>query len=177
MTELPKRPPSHRLSEPERMTYAGIWLLKKMDLKPEDGGMVMPMYMPSELTPLEEVLQELQVNGHVQLNKKKERYEITKAGLAHIGALIDEAEALVDEFEDHELEDAVAELRARHLDVFRARFLWGWFEGEFDDLVVFQQRRGVTPVEPLWAYYLVSDEFYDNLALDLGEDHGGAHLP
>src|SRR5215208_3051080 len=110
MTQLEKRP-ARRLSEAEKLTYAGIWLLKKMDLQPEDGGMVVPMYLPSELTPLDEVLQELQVSGYVQLNKKKERYELSKAGLAHIGALIDEAAALVDEFEDHELEDAVAELR------------------------------------------------------------------
>ena len=91
------------------------------------------------------------------------------AGDPALGALIDEAEALIEEFDDAELEEAVAELRARRLDVFRARFLWGWYDGEFDELVKFQQRRGITPVEKLWAFYLLSDAFYDELAKDTGE--------
>ena len=51
--------------------------------------------------------------------------------------------------------------------MFRARFLWGWYTGEFDDLVLFQQRRGIKPVERLWAYYLISDEFFATLAEDI----------
>jgi hypothetical protein len=51
--------------------------------------------------------------------------------------------------------------------VFRARFLWGWYEGEFDDLVLFQERRGVSPVERLWAFYLMSDAFWSELAREL----------
>ena len=167
MNELTKKRQGHSLDEQQKLTYAGIWLLKKMDLKPEDGGITIPIHLPSEMTPLDEVLQELQMAGHISINKRKERFEITKPGYAYIGALIDEAEALVEEFDDDELEDVVEELRRRNLDVFRARFLWGWFQGEFDDLVVFQQRRGITPVETLWAYYLVNDEFYANLTLDL----------
>jgi hypothetical protein len=164
MNELVRKSP---LDDADRLAYAGIWLLKKLDLKPADGGMVLPIGLPSELTPLDEVLMDLQVNGHVAPSKKKDKYEITKAGYAYIGALIDEAEALIDEFDDEELPDVIAELRRRNLDVFRARFLWGWYTGELDDLVVFQQRRGVKPVEQLWAYYLVSDDFYAQLALDL----------
>ena len=55
---------------------------------------------------------------------------------------------------------------SRNLDVFRARFLWGWYSGEFDDLVLFQQRRGVSPVEQFWAFYLTGDDFYRELARD-----------
>ena len=51
----------------------------------------------------------------------------------------------------------------------RARFLWGWYEGEFDDLVAFQERRGVTPVERMWAFYLTSDAFWDELAKDIAD--------
>jgi hypothetical protein len=150
----------------EKLLYAGIHVLKKMDLKPEDGGLVLPVVLPHELEPLDEVLQELAVAGFVAINGRKERWEITKAGFAHIGALIDEAEALIDEFDDEEPAEMLAELQRRHLDPFRARFLWGWYQGEFDDLVLFQQRRGVEPLERSWADYLVSDAFYDNLALD-----------
>jgi hypothetical protein len=81
--------------------------------------------------------------------------------------MIDEAEALVAEFDDYEVDDAIRELRARNLDVFRARFLWGWYVGEFDDLVLFQERRGVSPVERLWAFYLMSDAFWTELAREL----------
>jgi hypothetical protein len=152
-----------------KLQFASIWLLKKLDLKPEDGGITLPILMPPEMSPLEDVVQELVNLDYVQMNRKKERYELTKQGIAYIGELIDEAEALVDEFDELELEEAVAELRRRNLDVFRARFLWGWYDGEFDDLVVFQQRRGMAPVERMWAYFLMSDTFWDELRNDTGE--------
>ena len=163
MDAIERRPPP-ALTEEQKLRYAGIWLLKKMDLDPKEGGMVMPIHLPAELTPLDEVLHELQVGDHVRIHKRKDRWEITPTGLAYLGQLIDEAEALIEEFDDDEVEDVIAELRRRGLDVFRALFLWEWYTGEFDDLVLFQQRRGVQEIQPLWAYYLVSDEFYDSLA-------------
>ncbi|WP_437676950.1 hypothetical protein [Sorangium sp. So ce131] len=154
------------VSREQKLVYAGIYVLKKMDLKPADGGMEMPLVLPPELSPLEDVLQELVNADLVEVNRRKARFEITKKGLAYLGEIIDEAEALVDEFDDESLEDAVAELRGRNVDVLRARFLWGWYDGELDDLVLFQQRRGVTPVEPWWADYLMSDAFYEALRRD-----------
>jgi hypothetical protein len=166
MDELIHRP-APAVDDEQKLQYAGIYLLKKLDLKPEDGGLVLPVVLPSDLTPLDEVLQDLALHDLVEINARKERWQITKQGFAHIAALIDEAEGLVEEFEDEELPAVVAELRRRNLDVFRARFLWGWYVGEFDDLVAFQQRRGVKPVERLWAYYLTSDELYAELAREL----------
>jgi hypothetical protein len=165
MNELAKRP-DRPISEEQQRTYAGMYLLKKMDLTPADGGVPMPVLLPSELAPLEDVLSDLAVAGHIEINRRKERYELTRKGLAYLGELIDEAEALIREFDDWELEDVIAELRARNLDVFRARFLWGWYTGELDDLVLFQQRRGVVPVEPFWAFYLTGDDFFNELAKD-----------
>ena len=160
-------PAEAAIDDEDKLQYAGIYVLKKMDLKPADGGMVMPVVFPSEYQPLEEVLHDLALRDLVEINSKKNRWDITKKGYAYLGELIDEAEALVDEFEDDELADVVVELRRRNLDPFRARFLWGWYEGELDDLVVFQERRGVKPVERMWAYYLMSDELYAQLALEL----------
>ncbi|WP_437998088.1 hypothetical protein WMF26_47285 [Sorangium sp. So ce185] len=154
------------MSREQKLVYAGIYVLKKMDLKPADGGMEFPLVLPSELSPLEDVLQELVNADLVEVNRRKARFEVTKKGLAYLGEIIDEAEALVDEFDDESLEDAVAELRRRNVDVLRARFLWGWYDGELDDLVLFQQRRGATPVEPWWADYLMSDAFYEALKSD-----------
>ncbi|WP_437714324.1 hypothetical protein WMF45_49480 [Sorangium sp. So ce448] len=154
------------VSREQKLVYAGIYVLKKMDLKPADGGMEMPLVLPSELSPLEDVLQELVNADLVEVNRRKARFELTKKGLAYLGEIIDEAEALVDEFDDESLEDAVAELRRRNVDVLRARFLWGWYDGELDDLVLFQQRRGATPIEQWWADYLMSDAFYEALRRD-----------
>jgi len=154
------------ISEEQKLAYAGIYVLKKLDLKPEDGGLVLPVLLPPELEPLDEVLQDLAVAGHVEIDRRKGRWVLTRQGLAHIGALIDEAAALVEEFDDQEPPEVLAELRRRNLDVLRARFLWGWYEGELDDLVLFQQRRGVVPVERSWADYLRSDAFFADLARD-----------
>jgi hypothetical protein len=155
------------ISDEQKHTYASVFLLKKLDLSPEDGGLELPVVLPSELSPIDETLQQLAVDGLIAINAKKNRYELTAQGIAHLGNMIDEAEALVAEFDDYEVDDAIRELRARNLDVFRARFLWGWYVGEFDDLVLFQERRGVSPVERLWAFYLMSDAFWTELAREL----------
>ncbi len=175
-TELVKRQVGHSLDEEAKQAYAGLYVMKKMDLKPEDGGMEFPVVLPSELSPLDEVLQELAVADLVKINAKKGRWELTKAGSAHLANHIDEAEGLIEEFEEDELPDVVAELVRRNLDPLRARFLWGWFDGELDDLVMFQRQRGVSPVETLWAFYLMSNELYAELAKDLdgeGDGDGG----
>jgi hypothetical protein len=167
VTDLVRRPLAV-IDDDKKQTYAGLWLLKKLDLKPKDGGMDIPVVLPSELAPLDEVLQQLAVDGLLEINAKKGRWELTRQGLDYLGRTIDEATDLFDEFEEAEVEEMVDELRRRNLDPFRARFLWGWWEGELDDLVAFQERRGVTPVERLWAFYLMSDEFYAELAKELG---------
>ncbi|MEO7092693.1 MAG: hypothetical protein ABI175_05550 [Polyangiales bacterium] len=155
------------VTDDQKQTYASLVLLKKLDVAPEDGGLELPVVVPSELSPLDETLQQLAVDDYVVINARKNRYELTKKGIAYLGTVIDEASALVDEFDELEVDEAIAELRTRNLDVFRARFLWGWFEGEFDDLVLWQERRGVTPIERFWAFYLMSDAFWTELSRDL----------
>lgn len=155
------------LDEETKLRYCGYYVLKKLDLEPADGGLRIPVVMPSELAPLEAILHELAVDDLVVIHPKSGEWRLTPAGLALLANLIDEASALVDEFDDEEPEDVVAELRRRNLDPYRARFLWGWFDGEFDDLVAFQEQRGVRPVERLWAYYLTGDEFWRELGREL----------
>ncbi len=155
------------ISEEEKLTYAGMYMLKQMDLKPKEGGMTVPIYLTGEMAVLDDVMQKLLYHNHVSVNARKERYDITKSGLEYIGALIDEAEAYVDEFDDEETEDMIEELERRNIDVFRVRFLWGWYQGEFDNLSLYQERRGMRPVEPLWPIFLIGDEFYNDLARDL----------
>ncbi len=164
------RRPGTVISDDQRYTYAGLYLLKRIDVDPKEGGMEIPVVMPSELAPIDEVMQQLAVDGLVQINAKKGRWELTKQGIQYLGEVIDEASDMVDEFDDEELEDVIAALRERNLDVYRARFLWGWFEGEFDDLVLFQERRGITPVERLWAFYLMGDDFWRELGREVAMD-------
>ncbi|HEU0033516.1 MAG TPA: hypothetical protein VFQ53_22950 [Kofleriaceae bacterium] len=164
MTELVRRPV---ITEEQKHTYAGLYVMKKLDLDPKDGGMELPVVLPSELSPLDETLQQLAVDDYLSINGKKGRYELTKKGSEYLARAIDEARDLIDEFDDWETEDMVEELRRRNLDPMRARFLWGWYEGELDDLAIWQEQRGVAPVERMWAFYLMSDEFYAELAKEL----------
>ena len=157
------------ITEDQKQSLVGLWLLKKLDLKPEDGGMELPVVLPGDLSPLDEYLQQLAVEDYIQINGKKGRYELTKKGLAYLAQAIDEAGDMVDELDELETDEAIAELRARNLDLMRARFLWGWFEGEFDDMVLFQERRGVQPVERMWAFYLTSDDFFREIARDFAD--------
>jgi hypothetical protein len=162
------RRPGTAIDDEAKQTYIGIWLLKKLDLPVEEGGIRFPVVLPPELSPLDEHLQQLAVDDLVQINKKTGLYDLTKKGVAYIGALIDEASDLVDELDEFETtEEAISHLRAARRDVFRARFLWGWFDGELDDLVLWQERRGLRPVERLWAYYLTDDAFWNELASEL----------
>jgi hypothetical protein len=154
------------ISEDQKHTLVSLWLLKKMDIDPKQGGMEFPVVLPADLSPLDDYLQQLAVDGMVEINKKKARYDLTKQGIAYLGGVIDEAQEMVDELDELETDEAIAELRARNLDLLRARFLWGWYEGEFDDMVLFQERRGVQPVERMWAFYLTSDAFFDELMRD-----------
>lgn len=166
--ELERRPECV-ISDEEKLTYAGLYILKKMDLKlkKQQGGAEFPIVLPSELYPLDEVLQQLALNGYAEM--KKDHWVITKKGLAYLGEHIDEAADLIDEFghDDVEVEDMLAELEERNLDPFRARFLWAWYDGEIDDLVIYQERRGIKPVERMWGFYLMSDEFWNDLAKEL----------
>ena len=73
--------------------------------------MELPVVLPSELSPLDESLQQLAVDELVTINAKKGRYELTKQGIAYLGNVIDEASDLVDELDELELEEAIGELR------------------------------------------------------------------
>jgi hypothetical protein len=156
------------ITEDQKLTYAGIYLLKLLDLSPADGGIEIPLVLPHELQPLDPVLDRLLLEGLIEMDRKKGRYRLTQKGTDHVGLLIDETEALIEELDELPATEVVEIVRSRNLDPLRVRFLWGWYQGELDDLVTFQQRRGVSPVERDWALYLVSDELYEELGRDLG---------
>lgn len=169
-----------KVSDDKKKAYAEMVVLKLLDLGSEDGGMEIPVELPTELAPLQPILQELRFNGLVE-EKTKARgalgalrgkpktgvYALSQQGVEYLGRLIDEAEGYVNELEDAEVSEILAFAQRRRLDPIRIRFLWGWFEGEFDDLALFQERRNIEPVERLWAFYLTSNDFWDELVKDL----------
>lgn len=158
------------ISHAQKLNFAAIYVLKKIDLKPEEGGVRLPALLDGIYGPLSEVVDKLLIEGHIELDRRSQAYKLTKRGSAYIGALIDEAESYIEEFDDEEVADMVDELRARNIDPLRVRFLWGWYQGEFDDVALFQQRRGFVEVEQEWPLFILSDDFYENLGLDVGED-------
>jgi hypothetical protein len=155
------------LSEAKKRYYATIYILKKLDLDPRDGGVEIPVLVPPELAPIEELLESMAVEGLLAIDRRRQRYVLTERAIETVGLLIDEIEAIIEEFDDEEVDEVLAELRARNLDVLRVRFLWGWYDGEFDDVVAYQERRGVAPIERDWAAFILSDAFYDDLLRDL----------
>jgi len=154
------------INETQKHYYAGLWALKMLDLTAEDGGREFDVVGSGPWTLLEPVLEGLAVEGMVSIDSKRGQYALTGAGLDRLGNAIDEAEAYIEEFDEQEADAVVTALRRRNLDPLRVRYLWGWYQGEFDDLVLFQQRRGVAEVEDE-ASYLLSDALYEALNRDL----------
>lgn len=157
----------YQTSPEQRAYYASVYILKRLDLDPKDGGVQLPVVLPHDWYPLEEVIEGMVVQGLVAIARRKGNYELTAQGIDLVGRLIDEAESYIDEFDDAEVEDMLGVLHKRGVDPLRVRFLWGWYDEEFDDLVEFQRIRGMEPVQSNWAEFLLSAEFYANLARDL----------
>ncbi len=159
------------ISDAKKRYYATIYVLKKLDLDLKEGGVELPVLLPPDLAPLDGLLETMAIEGLVSIDRRRQRYVLADRGLETVGLLIDEIEGIIEEFDDEETSDTIAILRRRNLDVLRIRFLWGWYDGEFDDVVAYQRRRGFAEIERDWASFILSDAFYDDLERDLnGED-------
>lgn len=154
------------VSPDQRDAYVSLFVLKLLDLAPEDGGVRMPVLLPSSLAAFEPTLERLAVDEMVEIDRKRGEYRLTARGIESLGLHIDEAEGYIEAFDDLEVPEMLALLRQRNVDPMRVRFLWGWYQGEFDDPVVFQHRRGVATIERDWAAYVQSDAFFAALAED-----------
>ena len=154
-------------SDAKKRYYATVYILKKLDLDAEEGGVELPVLLPAELAAIDELLEAMAIEGLLSIDRRRQRYALTKRGIETVGLLIDEIEGVIEEFDDEAIEEVVTTLRARNLDVMRVRFLWGWYDGEFDDVVSYQRRRGFAEIEQDWASFILSDAFYDDLERDL----------
>ncbi len=154
------------VSEDQRTAYVSLFVLKLLDVDPEEG---VPVLLPPPLMAFEPVLERLAVEDMVQIDRKLGEYRLTPRGIETLGVHIDEAEGYIEAFDDLEVAQMLPLLRKRKVDPMRVRFLWGWYQGEFDDPVLFQQRRGVAVIERDWGAYVQSDAFFAALAEDLEE--------
>jgi hypothetical protein len=118
-----------RLSEEKKQAWIELMLLKWMDLAPDEGGKVFPVELPYELDPIQPYLQELRFRGLIEVaakprgalgalrgKAKEEFYRLTQAGLDYLGRVIDEAEGIVNVFDDMEVDEIREEAMARGLD-------------------------------------------------------------
>lgn len=141
----------------DRWTYVGLFVLKLMDIAESEGGMTIPLALPPELVPLRPAIDRLYAEGLITQSRWRGRWQITKLGLDVLGRTIDEAQGYIAEFDDLEVDEMINVLHESGLDPMRVRFLWGWVEGEFDDLVY----------EPGWAESLAEGAFFDDLEAEL----------
>ena len=156
------------ISASQKLAFAGIYLLKKLDLAPEDGGIALAATLAEDVAALAPALEQLEQQGFVERGGDPPLYDLTDAGLEHLEALMDEAEALAPPDAELETDDAIHGHEHRGLQSLRERFLWSWYRGVLDDLVAYQRARGLEPLEACWARFLLSDALYE--ALDRGTE-------
>lgn len=157
------------LSESQRRYYASLILLKRIDLAGDDRSLAIPVLLPASEAAIEGLLDELHLRGMIEIDRKRQIYTLSRRGADEVGTLIAEIEEVIDEFDGVPVPKMVRALRQRGRDPFRVRFLWGWYDGEFDDPVAHQRRRGFAEVDEEWASFILSEDFYADLARDLEE--------
>ena len=149
----------------EIIKYAGIYLLKMMEAEPP------PFQVPlsSQDESLEPILDDLLFRELILIDPEKSAYQISQKGVEYVDSLIDEIEGYIDEYQDFEPATRVNLMKRDHVNPLRARFLWGLYDGEFDDLVEWQDQSQFSPSEIKinWRQIITSKEFYDYLFEDI----------
>ena len=149
----------------EIMKYAGMYILKTMDPEaPENIHHVYEVPLERDDEILEPVLDDLLYRSLVEIDSKNTCYKITGKGMDYIQQLINETESLLEKYAEMEPRTRLAIMRRDGINLLRARFLWGWYDGEFDDLVEFQHiQEWEGDIQTIWQIFIVSKEFYDAL--------------
>ena len=89
--------------------------------------------------------------------------KLCQKGEQYIDSLVQEIESYMDKYEDFEPQTRINLMKRDQIDPLRARFLWGIYDGEFDDLVQWQaQAHSFKPFED-WRQLITSKDFYDFL--------------
>jgi len=86
----------------EIMKYAGMYVIKKMDLTPADGGHIFEVPLQGLDEHLEPVLDNLMFNNLIFIDTNRVQYDLTKDGEQYVRSLIDEAEVYIDKYQEFE---------------------------------------------------------------------------
>ncbi len=151
------------ISESHKLTLAGLYLLKKIDLPAEDGGLELSAPLAEDLAALAPALERLEQQGLVERVGEPPAYALTDAGLDHLEGVMEEAEALIPSDAGLDEDDALETHAHRGLRGLRERFLWAWYIGELDDLAAYQRASGRAPIDGHWARFLLADALYESL--------------
>lgn len=130
-------------------------------------GHIFEVPLPPKDEILEPVLDSLLFSDRITISPEKGFYELTQEGQGYIDRIIEELESYIDRYESMDSQTRVLSMQRDRVDPLRARFLWGLCDGEFDDLTLWQNERGIYPVVGNWQNWLVSKDFYDRLTDDI----------
>ncbi len=149
----------------EIMKYAGMYVLKLIDLPPKEGGHIFEVPLALEDEHLEPVLDDLLFHGLIDIDTVRTCYVLTQDGRNYVDKLIGEVEAYIDKYQEFEPTTKVNLMRRDNINPLRARFLWGLYDGEFDDLNEWQDNWQINPAERVddWRFVITRKEFYDML--------------
>jgi len=149
----------------EIMKYAGMYLLKKIDLPPEEGGHVFEVPLSGLDEHLEPILDDLLFHDLIDIDSVSTRYALTKDGNDYVAKLIDEIEDYIDDYDEYDATTKVNLMKKNNINPLRARFLWGLYDGEFDDFEDWQDEWNFPSDQRSsdWRDMITKKEFYDFL--------------
>jgi len=155
----------------EILKYAGIYVLKKLDRPPADGGYFFEVPLMGLDEHLEPILDDLLFHDIIEIDVDHARYSLTKEGIQYIDKLIDEIEGYIDKYQEYEPVTRVNLMKRDKINPLRARFLWGLYDGEFDDFDQWQENWNIAPDEKTadWREIITMKEFYDMLFEDINQ--------
>ena len=153
----------------EIMKYAGMYILKKIDLPPDEGGHPFEVPLTGLDEHMEPILDDLMFHGLIDIDTVKTQYVLTADGTDYIHKLIDEIEGYINKYQDFEPTTRVNLMKRDRINPLRARFLWGLYDGEFDNFDQWQENWGITAENKIddWRDVITSKPFYDMLFEDI----------
>ncbi|MDH5681585.1 MAG: hypothetical protein OEZ36_08360 [Spirochaetota bacterium] len=153
----------------EIMKYAGMYILKRLDLPAEEGGHAFEVPLAGLDEHLEPILDDLMFHNLIEIDENAVRYALSDEGRGYVDKLIVEIEGYIDKYQEFEPTTRVNLMKRDRINPLRARFLWGLYDGEFDDFELWQENWEVPATEKLsdWRDVITKKEFYDMLFEDI----------
>ncbi|GMT50338.1 MAG: hypothetical protein IEMM0008_1877 [bacterium] len=149
----------------EIMKYSGLYILKKLDLPPEEGGHLFEVPLSGLDEHMEPILDDLFFHNLIDIDTDNARYALTQEGSEYIDKIVAEVEGYIDKYQEFDPATKVNLMRRDKVNPLRARFLWGLYDGEFDDFNEWQENWDIDPTQRKddWREVITSKDFYDML--------------